>query len=69
MQHVFIKDRALLDQATELMHCFGPDAEGEAAARANSSRDLGNLLGYCRWKQVGRLVAALLCKQVFGTVH
>ena len=67
--HVFIQDRALLNHATELMRRFGPDAEGEAAARASHSRNVGNVIGYCRWKQVGRLIGSLHCMEVRGTVH
>lgn len=55
----FFVDRAGADLATEFMALFGKDASNEAAGRARRSRDRGNVVGYCRWRQVERLIAAL----------
>jgi hypothetical protein len=41
------------------MALFGKDASSEAAGRARRSRDHGNVIGYCRWRQVERLISAL----------
>lgn len=58
MSHFYV-DRAGADLAAEFMALFGKDATSEAAGRARRSRDRGNVVGYCRWRQVERLIAAL----------
>ena len=55
----FFVDRAGADLAAEFMALFGKDATSEAAGRARRSRDRGNVVSYCRWRQVERLIAAL----------
>lgn len=65
----FVPDRAMLADATDLIANFGLDAPLEAAARADRSRDLGNVLHFCRWRQVERLVAWLSVEEPIGTVH
>ncbi|NNM77529.1 hypothetical protein HJG53_11480 [Sphingomonas sp. ID1715] len=65
----YVADRAMLAEATDLMARFGGNAACEAAARADRSRDLGNVLHFCRWRQVERLVALLSECEVRGTVH
>lgn len=55
----FFVDRAGADLAAEFMALFGKEASTEAAGRARRSRDRGNVVGYCRWRQVERLIAAL----------
>lgn len=65
----YVADRAMLADATELMTRFGSDAAIEAAARADRSRDLGNVLHFCRWRQVERLVLLLSDESPSGTVH
>lgn len=65
----YVSDRAMLTQATDLIAQFGGDAPVEAAARADRSRDLGNVVHFCRWRQVERLVAMLTADEAIGTVH
>ncbi len=65
----FVSDRAMLAQATDLLARFGLEATMEAAARADRSRDLGNVVHFCRWRQVERLVALLSADEAIGTVH
>ncbi|WP_294239698.1 hypothetical protein [uncultured Sphingomonas sp.] len=55
--------------AAELIEMFGESAGGEAAARAGRSRDLGNHIHFCRWRQIERLIDLLSREQAFGTVH
>lgn len=62
-------DRKTLDDATSLMATFGNFAESEAAFRADSSRDRGNAILFCHWRQVERLIVALSVDQVTGTIH
>jgi hypothetical protein len=65
----YVSDRAMLATATDLIARFGGEAAGEATARADRSRDLGNVHHFCRWRQVERLVALLTASEVTGTVH
>ena len=64
-----IADRKTLDDATALMAAFGNFAETEAALRAERSRDRGNAVLFCHWRQVERLIVALLVEGVNGTIH
>lgn len=68
-QPPYVADRAMLAEANDLMAHFGGDAACEAAARADRSRDLGNVLHFCRWRQVERLVLLLSEDRPTGTVH
>lgn len=65
----YVADRQVLTEATDLIARFGGEATAEAAARADRSRDLGNVVHFCRWRQVERLVALLTADNVIGTVH
>ena len=69
MDGLFINDRNALAEAAELMERFGDDAGFEAAARAERSRDDGNVLRFCHWRQVERMIVTLASDEVFGTVH
>lgn len=55
--------------AAEMIETFGESAVGEAAARAGRSRDLGNHIHFCRWRQIERLIELLTVEEAFGTVH
>ena len=61
--------RADYQAATDLMARFGHDAQAEAVTRANDSRDRGNIIRYCTWRQVERLITVLAGDQVTGTIH
>jgi len=65
----FIAGGHALADAAELMERFGAGAEFEAAARAEVSRDAGNVLRFCHWRQIERVVAALSSDEVAGTIH
>lgn len=67
--HLYLADRSAIDQAQELMATFGDDAGFEAAARADKSRDLGNHVHFCRWRQVERLIVLMSIDRAVGTVH
>ena len=64
-----IADRKTLDAATALMTTFGNFAGSEAALRADRSRNRGNAILFCHWRQVERLIVALSVEQVIGTIH
>ena len=58
-----------VDDATALIAQFGDDAGFEAASRADKSRDLGNHLHFCKWRQIERLIVLLSTGQAVGTIH
>ena len=65
----FIHGRAALDDAAELIDHFGPDAGVEAAVRAEQSRDVGNVLRFCHWRQIERVIVALESEDILGSLH
>ncbi len=69
MEFPFITGRPALNDAAELIERFGDDAGFEAAARAERSRDNDNVVGFCHWRQIERVIATLASDQVRGTVH
>jgi hypothetical protein len=69
MQVPFLGNRKSLDDATELMRAFGVHAGTEAASRADKSRDLGNHINFCHWRQIERMIFLLSMQQPVGTIH
>lgn len=65
----FLADRCLFEDAHALIAAHGAAASREAAARAGRSRDLGNVVHFCRWRTVERLIVALADDRVGGTRH
>ena len=69
MQNIFIAGRSTLDDAAELIRSFGVDAGIEAASRAAQSRKAHNVLRFCHWRQIERVIVTLVCDQPSGTIH
>jgi hypothetical protein len=69
MESPFIAGRTALAEAAEHMERFGDDAGLEAPARAEQSRDTGNVIRFCLWRQIERVIATLSDEEVRGTVH
>ena len=69
MDQPFIAVRHALEEASELIDRFGDDAGLEAAVRAERSRDAGNVLSFCHWRQIERVIATLSSDEVRGTIH
>jgi hypothetical protein len=65
----FITGRAALRDADTLIDTYGDDAGFEAASRAEHSRDAGNVMRFCHWRQIERVIATLASDQVRGTIH
>ena len=65
----FIHGRPALEDASDLIDRYGDRATVEAAARAERSRNEGNLLRFCHWRQIERVIATLDCDTIHGTVH
>ena len=64
-----IADPRTAQAASDLMTAFGTEAVYEAATRADASRDKGNALGFCHWRQVERFILVLGTKHIQGSVH
>jgi hypothetical protein len=69
MDSLFINGRLALADATELIERFGDYAAFEAAARAERSRDEGNVVRFCHWRQIERVIATLSSEEALGTIH
>ena len=65
----FVADRSIWEDACLLMSRFGADAGFEAAARADRSRDKGNLHRFCHWRQIERLIVHLDGDGAAETLH
>jgi hypothetical protein len=65
----YIAGRTALADASELMDRYGDNAGLEAAVRAEVSRDAGNVLKFCHWRQIERVIATLSTAEVRGSVH
>jgi hypothetical protein len=66
---LYLADRQLVADASSLLHVFGAFAADEAALRADRSRSVGNVIHFCRWRQIERLVRVLATDQPLGTLH
>ena len=67
--HVHVQDRGELNEATDLIALYGELAQFEAAQRADRSRSLGNVVHFCRWRQIERMIALLSAEEITGSVH
>lgn len=65
----YLRDRAEVKDAAELILMFGDDAGFQAAALADKSRELGNHVHFCRWRQIERLIVLMSVERAVGTVH
>jgi hypothetical protein len=65
----FIASRNALDDACQLIELFGSDAALEAAVRAEGARDRGNVVRFCHWRQIERVIITLSSEAPVGTVH
>jgi hypothetical protein len=61
--------RAAFADAADLIDRFGDYAASEAALRASRSRDLGNVIHFCRWREVERMIDLLRGKAVSGALN
>ncbi|TPG42370.1 hypothetical protein EAH79_00180 [Sphingomonas koreensis] len=65
----YLATRSDILDAAELIARFGAEAGFEAAERADRSRDIGNHIHFCRWRQIERLILILACDRPLGTLH
>jgi hypothetical protein len=69
MPNPYVASRDDVADALALIAVFGPAAGIEAQARAARSRDLGNAIHFCRWRQIERLICVLDDETPAGAVH
>jgi hypothetical protein len=69
MGQPFIHGRLALADAADLIDRYGDDAGFEAAVRAERSRDDGNVVRFCHWRQIERVIATLTSDEITGTLH
>ena len=55
--------------AADLISEYGAEAGREAKKRASRSRDLGNVIHFCRWREIERMIGALDEDAVTGAVQ
>jgi hypothetical protein len=67
--HVHVPDRAALADAAALIEQFGDYAASEAKLRADRSREVGNVVHFCRWRQIERTIDMLQCEDSVGLLH
>ncbi len=64
-----LPNRKSYEDARTLIEVFGEEAGSEAANRADASRDVGNHIHFCHWRQIERMIALLGVDKALGTVH
>jgi len=69
MFNAYVASRDDVTDALALIAVFGGAAAFEAQARAERSRDIGNHIHFCRWRQIERLIALLAAERATGAVH
>lgn len=67
--HILVTDPAVLTDAADLIARFGEYAGSEASQRADRSRNLGNVIHFCRWRQIERTIEMLRGDGADGTIH
>ena len=67
--HVHLPDRSAAADAAELIARFGDYAASEAAARADRSREVGNVDHFCGWRQIERMILLLAAGRRGHSVH
>ncbi len=65
---LYVENRDVVE-AKILMECYGRAAGLEASERAEASRNIGNHLQFCRWRQIERLIIMLSVEAALGTIH
>jgi hypothetical protein len=56
---VFLAGDAAFADAADLIERYGMNACEEAKLRASRSRDLGNVIHFCHWREIERMIGAM----------
>jgi hypothetical protein len=67
--NVHTSGSAAFADAADLIARFGDHAPSEAQQRASRSRDLGNVVHFCRWREVARMIVTLKEEAAPGLLH
>jgi hypothetical protein len=67
--NVHTAGRGTFAEAADLLKHFGDHAVSEARRRAGQSRNLGNVVHFCRWREVERMIFTLDQTAAVGLVH
>jgi hypothetical protein len=68
-EDLFIAGPLAVTDALSLVEEYGADAPMAAAMRAVQSRNAGNVLKFCHWRQIERLSALLASDEAEGRLH
>jgi hypothetical protein len=68
-EHLHVTDRTAFAEAADLIARFGRYAGSEAQQRADRSRAVGNVIHFCRWREIGRAIAMLSGSEAHGSIH
>ena len=69
MDDFWISGRKALNDAAQLMDEHGDNATVVAAHRARDSRSKDNIVRYCHWRQIERVIERLECHERRGALH
>lgn len=69
MTSLYVSGRPALADAADLIERYGDNAGLEAAVRAERSRDSGNVVRFCHWRQIERVIVTLSSSEVRGSIH
>jgi hypothetical protein len=69
MDSPYIAGRTALADASDLIDRYGDEAQLVATVRAERSRENGNVVRFCHWRQIERVIATLASEEVYGTIH
>ena len=69
MDGFWISGRKALDDASALMDAHGGEATDVAARRARESRSKDNIVRYCHWRQIERVITVLESPDRRGMIH
>lgn len=69
MDTPFIRNRDALAEAMLLLEQYGDDAGFVAGSRAEKSRDNDNVILFCHWRQIERVIVTLSATEAPGTIH
>jgi len=64
-----LMNRRSFEDAADLIRTFGVNAGVEASLRAARSRERGNQVHFCHWRQIERMLVLLSVDQAIGTIH
>lgn len=68
-QTPFHLDKKDIGEAETLIADHGLMAAQEAREKARKSRNLGNHIDFCRWREIERYITLTFVEEPIGTIH